>query len=110
MAGLLADSDAAAERDQVALERIRQCLSIKPSTERANRLLLGVLSGVKAAALDSLDASAVRRELATALLRDLPRRLRDTKGMLLETEMQAARLRTGSETELRRTATRVGRD
>ena len=110
LAGLLADSDAAAELDQVALERIRQCLSIKPSTERANRLLLGVLSGVKAAALDSLDASAVRRELATALLRDLPRRLRDTKGMLLETEMQAARLRTGSETELRRTATRVGRD
>ena len=97
LAGLLSELDQAAERDQVALERLRLCLSIKESnTERADRLLLGILTGVKDSALDALDASAVRRELAATLMRDQPRRLRDLKGMLLETEMQAACLRASS--------------
>lgn len=93
LAKFLSDLDAGAERDQAQLERIRLFYSSPRDPVRDDRFLLSLLSGVKPDSLDALDAPSIRRELAVTLLRDMPRRLRDTKGMLLDTEMQAGRLR-----------------
>ncbi|MEY3202611.1 MAG: hypothetical protein RIR70_2161, partial [Pseudomonadota bacterium] len=97
LAEFFSELDQGIERDQALLERIRLCLDTHPEGIAPDQLMLALLSGVKPDSLDSLPADALRKELATTLLNDLPRRLRDTKGMLLETEMQAARVRAQSQ-------------
>jgi len=92
-AAWLSALDAGLERDQATLERLR--LAMQNADQRADqeRGMLSILSGVKPDALDDMTPDKVREELVTTVWVDLPRRLRDTKGMLLETEMQAARIR-----------------
>jgi hypothetical protein len=93
LAEFFTELDAGIERDQAALEQIRLYENADARRPVPDQLMLAILSKVKPASLDGMSPEALRKELATTVLNDLPRRLRDTKGMLLENEMQVARAR-----------------